>query len=146
VAVVDRGDVVVARIDDADSCETIVEKGAVRSYVGGSVLYYEYCDIDFIDSLDQGDNVALLDADKLKFPLKVRRWHDGDWFIPFGMSGRKKLSDYLIDKKVSMAEKNRQFVLLSGDDIVWVIGRRLDDRYAITRKTENVLKVVKESL
>ena len=146
VAVGDRGDVVVARIDDADSCETIVEKGAVRSYVGGSVLYYEYCDIDFIDSLDQGDNVALLDADKLKFPLKVRRWHDGDWFIPFGMSGRKKLSDYLIDKKVSMAEKNRQFVLLSGDDIVWVIGRRLDDRYAITRKTENVLKVVKESL
>jgi tRNA(Ile)-lysidine synthase len=62
------------------------------------------------------------------------------------MSGRKKLSDYLIDKKVSMAEKSRQFVLLSGDDIVWVIGRRLDDRYAITRKTENVLKVVRESL
>jgi tRNA(Ile)-lysidine synthase len=62
------------------------------------------------------------------------------------MSGRKKLSDYLIDKKVSLAEKGRQFVLLSGDDIVWVIGRRLDDRYAITRKTENVLRVVRESL
>lgn len=146
VAVVDRGDVVIAPITQDDSCESIVEKGAARSYIGGSVLYYEYCNIDFIDTLDQGDNVALLDADKLKFPLKVRRWQEGDWFVPFGMSGRKKLSDYLIDKKVSMAEKSRQFVLLSGDDIVWVVGRRLDDRYAITRKTENVLKVIRYTL
>lgn len=146
VAVTDRGRVVVSPIADDDDCEVIVEKGAIRSYAGGAVLYYEYCDIDFIDSLDQGDNVALLDADKLKFPLRLRRWQDGDWFVPFGMSGRKKLSDFLIDKKVSLAEKRRQFVLMSGDDIVWVVGRRLDDRYAITRKTENVLKVVRDTL
>ncbi len=146
VAVSDRGRVVVSPIADDDDCEVIVEKGAIRSYAGGAVLYYEYCDIDFIDSLDQGDNVALLDADKLKFPLRLRRWQDGDWFVPFGMSGRKKLSDFLIDKKVSLAEKRRQFVLMSGDDIVWVVGRRLDDRYAITRKTENVLKVVRDTL
>ena len=138
VAVVDRGDVVVARITEDDSCETIIEKSTVRSYAGGSVLFYEYCDIDFIENLDQGDNVALLDADKLKFPLKVRRWQDGDWFVPFGMSGRKKLSDYLIDKKVSLAEKGRQFVLLSGDDIVWVVGHRVDARYAVTEKTKRV--------
>lgn len=146
VAVVDRGNVVIAPIMEDDSCETIVERNTVRSYAGGSVLFYEYCNIDFIDDLDQGENVALLDADKLKFPLRVRRWQEGDWFIPFGMSGRKKLSDYLIDKKVSMAEKSRQFVLLSGDDIVWVIGRRLDDRFAITRKTENVLRVIRDTL
>ena len=146
VAVTDRGRVVISPIADDDDCEVIVEKGAIRSYAGGVALYYEYCDIDFIDSLDQGDNVALLDADKLKFPLRLRRWQDGDWFVPFGMSGRKKLSDFLIDKKVSLAEKRRQFVLMSGDDIVWVVGRRLDDRYAITRKTENVLKVVRDTL
>lgn len=146
VAVVDRGDVVIAAITEDDSCETLVERGMVRSYAGGSVLYYEYCNIDFIDNLDQGENVALLDADKLKFPLTVRRWREGDWFVPFGMSGRKKLSDYLIDKKVSVAEKSRQFVLTSGDDIVWVVGRRLDDRYAITNKTENVLRVVRDTL
>ena len=87
-----------------------------------------------------------MDADKLKFPLKLRRWQEGAWFIPFGMSGRKKLSDYLIDKKVSLAEKRRQFVLVSGDDIVWVVGRRLDDRYAIGRKTENVFRVVRDVL
>ena len=145
VAVVDRGDVVLARIEEDDDCETIIERGMIRSYAGSSVLFYNYCNIDFVEKLDMGENVALIDADKLKFPLRVRRWRDGDWFIPLGMSGRKKLSDYLIDKKVSMAEKNRQFVLVSGDDIVWVIGRRLDDRYCITKSTENVLKIVRDT-
>jgi tRNA(Ile)-lysidine synthase len=56
------------------------------------------------------------------------------------------LSDYLIDKKVSLVEKRRQFVLVSGDDVVWVVGRRIDDRYAITRKTENVFRVVRDVL
>lgn len=146
VAVVDRGDIVVARITDNDSCEVAVERNMIRAYAGGSVLYFQYCNIDFIDSYDLGDNVALIDADKLQFPLKLRRWRDGDWFVPLGMSGRKKISDYLIDKKVSMAEKGRQFVLVSGDDIVWVVGRRLDDRFCLDKATENVLKITKDTL
>lgn len=146
VAVIDRHKIVVAAISEDDDCEMLVDRNMIRSYAGGSVLFYEYCDIDFIETLDMGDNVALLDADKLQFPLKVRRWREGDWFIPLGMSGRKKLSDYLIDKKVSLVEKSRQFVLVSGDDIVWVIGRRLDDRFCITKSTENVLKVVRDNI
>ena len=146
VAVVDRGDIVVEPIAQDDDCEVLVERNTIRSYAGGSVLYYQYCDVDFIDSLDQGEHVAIIDADKLQYPLRLRRWRDGDWFIPFGMSGRKKLSDYLIDKKVSMAQKNRQFVLQSGDDIVWVVGRRLDDRYAVTKRTERVLRIVQDTL
>ena len=146
VAVVDRQHIVVATIDEDDECETLVDRSMIRSYAGGSVLFYNYCDIDLIETLDMGENVALLDADKLTFPLKVRRWREGDWFIPLGMSGRKKLSDYLIDKKVSLVEKKRQFVLLSGDDVVWVIGRRLDDRFCITKKTENVLKIVRDNI
>lgn len=145
VAVVDRGNVVVSRIMEEDSCETLVEQRMQRAYAGGSALYFEYCSIDFIDSYDLGDNVALIDADKLQFPMRLRRWKEGDWFVPLGMSGRKKLSDYLIDKKVSIAEKKRQFVLISGDDIVWVVGRRLDDRFCITRTTENVLKITKDT-
>ncbi|MDE7129167.1 MAG: tRNA lysidine(34) synthetase TilS, partial [Alistipes sp.] len=146
VATIDRGRVLVSRIADEDTCEVVVERGTLRSYCGNSVLYYEYCDIDQIDSMELGDNVALIDADRLQFPLALRRWQQGDWFIPFGMNGRKKLSDYLIDKKVSMAEKSRQFVLLSGDDVVWVVGRRLDDRFRLTRQTENVLKITREIL
>ena len=146
VAVVDRGDILIMPIADDDDCEVIVEKGCVRSYAGGSVLYFEYIDIDFVDSLDLGENVALLDGHKLKFPLRLRRWRDGDWFVPLGMSGRKKVSDYLTDKKVSLLEKSRQFVLLSGEDIVWVVGRRIDDRYCVKRSTENVLKITRDRL
>lgn len=143
VATIDRGRIVIGRIADEDTCMTQVEQGVLRSYCGSSVLHYEYCDIDMIDSVTTPDNVALVDADKLRFPLTLRRWQQGDWFVPFGMSGRKKVSDFLIDAKVSMAEKSRQFVLLSGDDVVWLVGRRADDRFRLTRQTENVLKITR---
>ena len=146
VATIDRGRIVIGRIADEDTCMTQVEQGVLRSYCGSSVLHYEYCDIDMIDSVTTPDNVALVDADKLRFPLTLRRWQQGDWFVPFGMSGRKKVSDFLIDAKVSMAEKSLQFVLLSGDDVVWVVGRRADDRFRLTRQTENVLKITREIL
>ena len=146
VATIDRGRIVIGRIADEDTCMTQVEQGVLRSYCGSSVLHYEYCDIDMIDSVTTPANVALVDADKLRFPLTLRRWQQGDWFVPFGMSGRKKVSDFLIDAKVSMAEKSRQFVLLSGDDVVWLVGRRADDRFRLTRQTENVLKITREIL
>ena len=85
--------------------------------------------------------MALLDEQKLHYPLHVRRWRDGDTFIPFGMSGHKKVSDLLIDSKVSLPDKQRQFVVLSGDEIVWVIGRRVDERYRVDSNTENVLRL-----
>jgi tRNA(Ile)-lysidine synthase len=62
------------------------------------------------------------------------------------MVGRKKVSDYLTDRKMSVVEKRRQFVLLSGDDIVWLVGHRIDDRYRVGDRTENILKIVKESI
>jgi tRNA(Ile)-lysidine synthase len=62
------------------------------------------------------------------------------------MTGKKKVSDYLIDRKLSLPHKQRQFVLLSGEDIVWVVGRRIDDRYRITKQTENILKITKQTL
>ena len=83
-------------------------------------------------------NVACLDADKLQYPLILRRWQQGDWFIPFGMKGRKKLSDFFVDKKFTMNDKEQLWLLTSGDDIVWVVGHRVDARYAVTEKTKNV--------
>ena len=134
----------VGPIPAGDDCMTTVERGAPRSYCGNSVLYFEYCDIDTIENFGVPEHIAQVDVDKLRFPLTLRRWREGDWFIPFGMTGRKKLSDFLKDAKVSVAEKGRQFVLLSGVDIVWVVGRRIDDRYRLTRETENVLRITKE--
>ena len=88
--------------------------------------------------------MALLDADALEYPLELRRWSEGDSFIPFGMTGRKKVSDYLIDAKVSMPEKSRQFVLLSAGEIAWLVGRRIDDRFRLKDSTERVLRLTKE--
>ena len=144
VAVTDRGRILVAPIAPDDECLTTVEKGAPRSYCGNAVLYYEYCDIDTIKNFGVPEQIAQVDADRLQFPLTLRRWREGDWFIPFGMTGRKKVSDFLIDAKVSLPEKQRQFVLLSGDEIVWLVGRRIDDRYRLTSETENVLRITKE--
>ena len=89
VATIDRGRIVIGRIADEDTCMTQVEQGVLRSYCGSSVLHYEYCDIDMIDSVTTPDNVALVDADKLRFPSTLRRWQQGDWVVRLGMSGRE---------------------------------------------------------
>lgn len=92
---------------------------------------------DKISELPMGKaSIACLDIDKLEFPLKLRKWEKGDWFIPLGLKGKKKLSDFFIDQKVSLADKEKAWLLLSGDEIVWVIGKRIDNRFRITPKTK----------
>ena len=144
VAYIDRGRIVITPVEEGDMCEIEINRTMHKAYCGNSVFYFLLTDIDHVDSLAVAENVALLDADRLAFPLRARRWQEGDSFVPLGMNGHKKVSDFLIDAKVSVAEKQRQFVLLSSDDIVWLAGRRIDDRYKITSRTENVLKIVKE--
>ena len=118
----------------------------MRAYGGNAVLYFGRRSIDLVESFGVPPHMAQVDADKLQWPLTLRRWREGDWFIPFGMTGKKKVSDFLIDEKVSLVEKSRQFVLLSGEDIVWVVGRRIDDRFRLTDETEEVLSIHREIL
>ena len=146
VAYIDRGNIVVTRIEEQDPCEIMVNKGQQRAYCGNSVLYFEVCDVDSLPTYNVADNIALLDAEKVTYPLTLRRWSDGDSFTPYGMNGSKKVSDYLIDRKVSMAEKSRQFVLLSDGEIAWLVGRRIAHQFRITDKTEWVLRITKETL
>ena len=143
VAYIDRGNIMVAQIEDEDDCEVLVEREEMRSYCGNSVLYYEHTDIDNVNEYRLPSNVALLDEAKLQYPLRLRRWREGDSFIPFGMAGRKKVGDYLTDQKVPIVERKRQFVLLSGEDIVWIVGRRTDERFRVGNNTENILKITK---
>ena len=99
----------------------------------------EVNEVDIADfRLIKSANVACLDVDKLQYPLVLRRWKRGDWFIPYGMKGRKKLSDFFADKKMNLIEKERVWLLVSGDDIVWIVGHRVDARYAVTEKTKRV--------
>jgi len=83
-------------------------------------------------------DIAALDLDKLQFPVKIRKWKKGDKFYPLGMKSPKKISDFLIDNKVSVPDKDNVHVMVSGVDIVWVIGYRLDERFKITKATKNI--------
>jgi tRNA(Ile)-lysidine synthase len=89
--------------------------------------------------------VATFDASLLTDGrITVRRWQDGDWFIPFGMKGRKLVSDYLTDCKVSVTEREQQLVAVHGNDIIWVVGRRTDNRYRVN-KSVNMQIIITES-
>ena len=82
---------------------------------------------------------AYLDADKIEFPLVLRTWQQGDSFKPLGMKGNKKVSDFLIDNKVSILDKQNVTVLEQNEKIIWLVGHRIADNYKITSKTKRVL-------
>jgi tRNA(Ile)-lysidine synthase len=82
------------------------------------------------------NSIAQMDFDKLTFPLEIRKWEKGDVFYPLGMKGQKKLSDFFIDKKLSISQKENIWLLTSAGKIVWVIGLRMDDRFKITDSTK----------
>lgn len=90
-------------------------------------------------ALCKDKRVAQIDFAKLRFPLKIRRYKTGDFFYPIGMRGKKLLSDYLIDLKLSLFEKRDIWLLESDGKIVWVIGYRLDERFKITPGTKQIL-------
>ena len=81
------------------------------------------------------------DKDKLKYPLELRKWREGDYFYPFGMTGKKKLSKYFKDEKLSLIDKENVWVLCSQDDIIWIINRRGDNRFKVSEDTIHVLKL-----
>lgn len=92
--------------------------------------------------MDGSSEIAYLDINKLKFPLILRSWKEGDCFYPLGLGGKKKLSDFMIDSKIALNLKRSVLVLVSGNDIAWVVGHRLDDRYKVKAATKEVMKVV----
>lgn len=99
-------------------------------------------DKDFV--IPKTKDVACLDADKLNAPLTLRKWQPGDWFVPFGMKGKKNISDYLTDGKFSIFDKEQMYVLCCGEEIVWLVGERSDNRYRVGNSTKNVLIIRKK--
>lgn len=90
---------------------------------------------------DAPNTTAYLDADKLKFPLTLRLWREGDKFAPLGVKGEKKVSDFLIDTKSSMFEKEQQMVIESDSQIVWLVGKRISEKFKITTTTKKIIKI-----
>jgi tRNA(Ile)-lysidine synthase len=92
-------------------------------------------------SLNKVTDIAQLDFDKIKYPLMWRSWQAGDYFIPLGLGHSKKLSDFFIDMKLSMPEKNKVTVIESAGKIVWVVGLRIHDHFKISESTTRILTV-----
>ncbi len=104
-------------------------------------LAFEVCDGANI-TIEKNVRNCYIDADKIKYPLHIRKWQKGDCFVPFGQKGTKKVSDFFINEKLSIIEKERTFILTNGDgQIIWIIGRRADNRFRITDKTNKVLHI-----
>lgn len=92
--------------------------------------------------ISKESHVATLDATKVHFPLTIRRVEEGDWMIPYGMTGRKLLSDLMTDRKMTLFEKRRQLVVVDAcDTIVWLVGIRVDNRCAVDSMTTEVLSI-----
>jgi tRNA(Ile)-lysidine synthase len=122
---------------------------------GNKIYYIEADDIELFQPFDMNiekytgadfkirkeKNIACLDLENLQYPLLIRKWQQGDYFQPLGMTGFKKVSDFFIDEKIPLHQKEKTWLLCSGEKIVWIMGQRIDNRFKITSKTKNVLQI-----
>ena len=138
----DRGCLLLSQLDKnvhSSAVESyLIEESTKQFKTPFGILFFDEADAIF----GKRTNVIFVDKDKLKFPLVVRQWQEGDYFYPFGMKGKKKLSKFFKDEKLSLIEKENVLLLCSGDDIVWVINRRPDDRFKVTESTKKILKII----
>ncbi|MDT0645988.1 tRNA lysidine(34) synthetase TilS [Zunongwangia sp. F260] len=134
----DRDTLILTEINHSeDKIYTIAEEEDLVMLPLGRIAFRKVEEID-----KNRDNTRIFVArEKLRFPLKIRKWKKGDYFYPFGMKGRKKISDFFKDQKMSIPEKENTWLLCSGEDIVWVINHRADDRFAITSEKQEILKI-----
>ncbi len=86
-------------------------------------------------------NTISIDFDNLEFPLILRKRQKGDFFFPIGLNGKKKVSKFFKDEKLSLIDKENAWLLCSKNDIVWVVGMRLDNRFKVTKTTSKILKI-----
>jgi tRNA(Ile)-lysidine synthase len=100
-----------------------------------------YIDISDEFKIPADLNTGYFDAETAVFPMTVRRWEPGDFFFPLGMTNKKKLSDFFTDEKMSVVEKENIHILESAGEIVWVMGKRIDHRYRITKATVKALVI-----
>ncbi|WP_282125314.1 tRNA lysidine(34) synthetase TilS [Marinifilum flexuosum] len=136
----DRKYLILSELEENDSSEYLLEEKS------GLIEFPMEMEASFIDrtpsfKFPSNPEIACLDASKLKFPLKLRKWQKGDSFRPIGMKGNKKISDFFIDQKFSLQDKENTWLLISGDRIAWVVGHRLDDRFKITATTTKIFKL-----
>ncbi|MGB5668003.1 MAG: tRNA lysidine(34) synthetase TilS [Maribacter sp.] len=98
------------------------------------------CSVDDLE--ETNTNTLYVDKETLKYPMTLRKWQKGDYFYPLGMKGRKKLSKYFKDEKIDVIAKEKQWLLCSDNQVVWIVGKRADERFKVTDNTKNILKIM----
>lgn len=109
------------------------------SLEGLNLSFEDVSKTDF--NINTNKECVFIDKEKIKGSLKVRKWQKGDYFYPFGMQNKKKISSFFKDQKMSLLEKENTWLLCSDNNIVWIIGRRLDNRFRISENTKKILKI-----
>ena len=138
---IDRASFILEKTNADFTFEAMIPSSSQKiNLPGGELTFQSTPNGEFSESIME-KNTAFIDASLLHFPLGVRTWKNGDSFFPLGMNQKKKLSDYFIDKKLPIHQKNKKLLLMNGEDIVWILGDRLDHRYRITTNTTSVLKM-----
>ena len=138
----DRTSVILSRKSHKDISLTTIEKYQ-KQITAPLHLTFEYIENSHSFQINPDKNWAYFDTRDLNYPLIIRHWETGDSFTPFGMNGKKKISDYFSDHKYSLIEKENAYLLCSGDDIIWLIGERSSNKYRITKETKEILIVKK---
>jgi len=135
---IDRDLLIISKIPEINT-RAIIEKEDQLIELNGSNIVIEVHDKKI--NIEPDANVAYLDMDDLVFPLVIRNWVEGDSFVPLGMKGEKKLSDFMIDEKIPLNLKSRVLVVTSSGNIIWIVGHRIDDRYKITENTSRTCRL-----
>ena len=125
-------------IDKKSSGIFVIEKDERKIFMGDQALEISEKAGSQISS---DTNLAQLDASLIEFPLMLRPWKKGDYFYPLGMKKKKKVSRFLTDLKLSLIDKEEQYVVESNKKIIWVVGKRIDDRFKITPSTKSTLEL-----
>ncbi|MDI1317470.1 tRNA lysidine(34) synthetase TilS [Flavobacterium sp.] len=133
----DRNELIIYQKQESEESEEfLIEKE--QELVKFPLKIY-FCKVDDISV--QSTNTIFVDEEKLQFPLLIRKWRKGDLFYPLGMHGSKKLSKYFKDEKFSLIEKSETWLLCSHNQIVWIIGKRQDERFKVTKQTTKILQI-----
>lgn len=138
----DRGRLILTPLDKEEGRQMRIPEAGTYVYTELCKLKIEQKEINENYTISRSSDKVCLDAQKVKFPLMIRRVARGDRFVPFGMKGSKLVSDFLTDQKVALPLKRRQLVVTDADgNILWVVGKRLDGRFAVSPCSKSVVEI-----
>lgn len=134
----DRDFLLLQELKEEETSLFVIEKWEdlkkIPLYINHEIKIY-----DLDTEIQKSKCFAYLDYDKIQFPIILRKWKEGDIFQPFGMKGKKKISDYFIDNKIAISVKKEKWILEANNQIVWLVGERIDDNYKLTNQSKSML-------